>query len=122
MLIDNQTRYELVKLHTHFVITGCYLAEACSQQALNLWSLYHNYKGFFSQVLLAVCDAKYKLIFIDAGQYESTNDSAVFRNYELGRRLELYSLNKPSEDIGDQNHFKDSFQRAMHFAVFHGRW
>ena len=25
-------------------------------------SLYHNYKGFFSQVLLAVCDAKFKFI------------------------------------------------------------
>ena len=70
-------------------------------------SLYHNYKGFFSQVLLAVCDAKYKFIFINVGQYSSTDDSAVLKNSELGRRLELYSLTIPSEDIADKNYFKD---------------
>ena len=72
-------------------------------------SLYHNYKGFFSQVLLAVCDAKYKFIFINVGQYSSTDDSAVLKNSELGRRLELYSLTIPSEDIADKNYFKEPF-------------
>ena len=72
----------------------------------NTESLYPNYKGFFSQVLLAVCDAKYNFIFIDIGQYGSTNDSAVLKNSELGS-LELYSLNIPSEDIAEKNYFKD---------------
>ena len=70
-------------------------------------SLYQNYKGFFFQVLLAVCDAKNKFIFIDVGQYGSTNDSPVLKNSELGRSLESYSLNISSEDIDDKYYFKD---------------
>ena len=41
----------------------------------NTTLLYRNYKIFFSQVLLAVWDAKYKFIFTDDGQYGSANDS-----------------------------------------------
>ena len=70
-------------------------------------SLYHNYKGFFPQVLLAVCDAKYKFIFIDVRQYGSTNDSTVFKNSELGRRLKSYALNFSAEDIAEKNYFED---------------
>ena len=58
-------------------------------------------------MLLAVYDAKYKFIFIDVGQYDSTNDGAVLKNSELGRQLESYSLNIPSEDIANKNYFKD---------------
>ena len=68
----------------------------------NTGALYHNYKGFLSQVLLAVCDAKYKFIFIDVGQYGSTNDSTILKNSELGRCLKSYSLNIPSENIADK--------------------
>ena len=40
--------------------TGNIFAMDCPK---NTGSLYHNYKGFFSQILLAVFDAKYKFIF-----------------------------------------------------------
>ena len=90
--------------HVIGAIDGKHVAMECPQ---NTGSIYHSYKGFFSQVLLAVCDAKYKFIFIDVGQYGSTNDRAVLKNLELGRRLESYSLNIPSKDIADKNYFKD---------------
>ena len=90
--------------HVIGAVDGKHVAMECSK---NTGSLYHNYKGFYSQLLLAVCDAKYKFIFINVGQYGRRNDSAVLKNSELDRRLESYSLNIPSEDIADKNYSKD---------------
>ena len=81
--------------------------DVATKRPKNTGSLYQNYKGFLSQVLIAVCDTKYKFIFIDVGQYGSTSDSTILKNSELGRCLKLYSLNIPSENIADKNYFKD---------------
>ena len=40
-------------------------------------SLYYNYKGFFSIILLAVCDAQYNFTYINVGEYGSNNGSGV---------------------------------------------
>ena len=72
----------------------------------NIGPLYHSYNGFFSQILLAVCDGRYKFIFIDIGQYGSKKDGTILKNSELGTRLELYSLNIPSENIAHKNCYK----------------
>nr|XP_022906141.1 protein ANTAGONIST OF LIKE HETEROCHROMATIN PROTEIN 1-like [Onthophagus taurus] len=43
-------------------------------------SLYFNYKHFFSIVLLAICDADYKFIYIDVGAYGKCSDSYIFKD------------------------------------------
>ena len=40
-------------------------------------TLLHHYIGFFSLVMLAICDAKYNFTPEDIGQYGSTNDNGV---------------------------------------------
>ena len=49
-------------------------------------SLRHNSKGFFSIVLLAICDACYNFTAIDVGQYGSKNDSAVSLNSKIKKK------------------------------------
>jgi hypothetical protein len=52
-----------------------------------------------------VCDANYKFIYIDVGQYGSTNDSAVLNESELGQQLadDNNPLNFPNEAVIDPN-------------------
>ena len=57
---------------------------------------YFNYKGFFSVVLLAICDAKYCFTYVDFGQYGSTNNSSVLRSSSLYKALEENKFNVPA--------------------------
>ena len=59
-------------------------------------SLYHNYKNFFSMVLLAVYNANYRFITFDFGQYKSKNDSGVSLKSSSEKKLELNDINLPS--------------------------
>ncbi|XP_057307667.1 uncharacterized protein LOC130645634 [Hydractinia symbiolongicarpus] len=64
---------------------------------------YYNYKGFFSLVLMAVCDANYCFTMYDVGQFGSNNDSVVLANSAMGKALEEDALNVPKGTIINQN-------------------
>ena len=57
--------------------------------------LWHNYKRFFSLVLLIICDAWYCFSFVDVGEYGSNNDSRIFLNSEMGDLFRQGNLNIP---------------------------
>lgn len=65
----------------------------------NSGTLFHNYKGTFSIVLLAICDAKYNFTLIDVGQYGSNNDSGVLANSDIGEVIENNKLKIPQKSI-----------------------
>ncbi|XP_056378939.1 uncharacterized protein LOC130274527 [Hyla sarda] len=50
-------------------------------------SEYFNYKKFYSTILIAFADAQYRLIAVDIGSYGRNNDSRVFKNSVMGRRI-----------------------------------
>ena len=58
-------------------------------------TLYHNYKGTFSIVLLAVCEAKYNFTLVDVGQYGSNNDSGVLAQSKISSSFENNTLVLP---------------------------
>nr|CAH7714787.1 unnamed protein product [Callosobruchus chinensis] len=64
------------------------------QCPINTGSTY-NYKGYFSIVLLACCDADYKFTWVDIGAYGSEHDASIFRRSEMGRILEAGTIILP---------------------------
>jgi hypothetical protein len=58
-------------------------------------TVYHNYKGFFSIILLGLVDAEYKFLYIDVGANGSTSDCAVFNSSELKARLDRNTQGLP---------------------------
>ena len=63
----------------------------------NSGTLYYNYKGFFSIVLMAVCDANYCFTLFDIGSYGSNNDSGILANSEMGMRFEVKDFILPQD-------------------------
>jgi len=67
-------------------------------------SLFYNYKGTCSTVLLAVCDAKYRFIYAQTGSYGHNNDAGIFEKSKHHKGLEngSFQLPQPSKLPGTQ--------------------
>lgn len=81
------------------------------QAPANSGSLYFNYKGTFSVVLLALVDADYRFMVGDVGSYGSNSDGGIFANSVLGKALRDGTLNVPppselpdAPELGKVNH------------------
>ena len=61
----------------------------------NSGSLFYNYKGFFSIILLTLVDANYKFIWVSVGANGSASDAQLFNNCELKTMLEESNLGLP---------------------------
>lgn len=59
-------------------------------------SLFHNYKHYYSIVLLAIADADYKFVYIDVGSFEKDADSTIFERTNFFKKLENNELNIPA--------------------------
>lgn len=58
-------------------------------------SLYFNYKGYSSVVLMAVADADYQFLFADVGSYGKDHDSTIFRRTSLWQAIENDTIELP---------------------------
>lgn len=64
----------------------------------NEGSMFYNYKGFHSIVLLALVDAHCRFIFIDVGCNGRASDAGVFQNSYLNNCIKDKSINLPEND------------------------
>ena len=59
-------------------------------------SYYYNYKGFYSIILLSICDSNYCFTLFDLGHYGSDNDSGgVLAKSEMGELIETQKIGIP---------------------------
>ena len=84
--------------HCIGAVDGKHVAMQCP---IKSGSLYYNYKGFFSIVLLAACDANYIFTVVDIGSYGSNNDSSVLNNCSFGKAMEAGILGIPPSEPTD---------------------
>ena len=61
----------------------------------NTGALCHNYKGFFSIVMLALVDGQYKFRWLDAGTAEPCSDAHIFNASQLKRKIVDGSIHFP---------------------------
>ncbi|CAH2003180.1 unnamed protein product [Acanthoscelides obtectus] len=59
-------------------------------------TLFFNYKKYYSIVLLAICDAKYRFLVIDVGGFGKQSDGATFNSSELYHLLKSKKINIPA--------------------------
>lgn len=58
-------------------------------------SLYYNYKGFFSIILLAISDGQMRFVAVDIGAYEREGDSGVLKS-TFGKKILSGECNVPA--------------------------
>lgn len=58
-------------------------------------SEFYNYKGFFSMVLLGICDADHKFTWVDIGQFGSLSDGGVWANTDFRADLDAGEVDLP---------------------------
>lgn len=61
----------------------------------NSRSQFHNYKGTFSIVLLALVDADYRFLAVDIGGFGSNSDGGIFAKSNFGKALQAGELDVP---------------------------
>ena len=64
-------------------------------------SQYYNYKGLFSIVLMAMCDANCCFTLFDVGNYGRENDAQIFNNSDMGKAFLANEINIPAPTIID---------------------
>ncbi|KMQ88796.1 nuclease harbi1-like protein [Lasius niger] len=72
----------------HKIIPECGWQTHQNQGTISVGTNYFCYKKFFSLVLMAACDADYRFVWMDIGQYGSLNDCSIWTNCDFGRMLE----------------------------------
>ena len=70
---------------------------ACKCPA-NTGSLYHNYKGFFSIIMMALADADYRFLWIDVGPDGASSEAQIYNDSELKEALDNQIISFPDPE------------------------
>jgi hypothetical protein len=68
----------------------------CIRKPARSGSLFFNYKRYFSTVLLAICDFRYRFVYVDIGSYGTQADGGIFNSSVLKQLLNNGQLDLPN--------------------------
>lgn len=88
-----QTKWQFP--HVLGALDGKHVSIRCPRRG---GSLYFNYKGFHSIVLLALVDANYKFLWVDVGANGSASDAQIFNQGELKDCILDSTIGFPPDD------------------------
>ena len=86
---------EWKELETEFRIRWNDGKHVALKKPKNSGALYHNYKGFFSIVMLALVDGQYKFRWVDVFTAGSCSDAQIFNTCHLKRKIDDGSIGFP---------------------------
>ena len=69
-------------------IDGCHITMKCPSEGLMACKEYHNFKNFYSIVLMAMVDSHYRFVWGSCGFPGNSHDAVIFRSTDLWSRIQ----------------------------------
>ena len=69
-------------------IGGCHIPMKCPPGGLQACKEYHNFKNFYSIVLMAMIDSHYRFVWCNCGFPGCAHDAVIFRSTDLWTRIQ----------------------------------
>ena len=87
-------------------IDGCHIPIKCPSGGREANKEYHNFKNFYSIVLMAIVDAKYRFIWASCGYPGNSHDSLIFKSTQLYSDITQGKVipNIAKEEVGAKIH------------------
>ena len=73
-------------------LDGCHIPIKCPPGGLESCKEYHNFKNFYSVVLMAMVDSNYRFIWGSCGYPGNSHDSVIFQSTDLWAKIQNGSL------------------------------
>ena len=80
-------------------VDGCHIPIKCPPGGKNACKEYHNYKNFYSIVLMAFVDSHYRFIWASCGFPGNSYDSVIFGSTTMYQKLEESFIPEIGKDI-----------------------
>ena len=68
-------------------VNGCHIPIKCHPGELESCKEYHNFKNFFSVVLMGMVDSKYRFVWASCGYPGNSHDSVIFQSTDLWNQI-----------------------------------
>ena len=82
-------------------IDGCHIPMRCPPGGLEACKEYHNFKNFYSIVLMALVDSQYRFVWASCGFPGNSHDALVFKLTDLWRRIQEGYIPQIGKSIDD---------------------